>query len=100
MSADLRWAIDGPRLAAGQPSGGHRRPDVAGDARPAAVGVGEIRFRGDITPAVKRGRYEVNMRLVRRGKLPLGIANGSAFADDACVYLARDMKVGLIASAV
>jgi len=35
----------------------------------------------------------------RRGKLALGIANGSVFADDACVYLARDMRVGLIASA-
>src|ERR1700730_16561067 len=35
---------------------------------------------GDITPDIKRVRYEVNMRLVRRGKLALGIANGSVFA--------------------
>ena len=41
-----------------------------------------------------------HMRQVRRGKLAVGIANGRVFADDACVYLARDMKVGLIASAV
>ena len=26
-----------------------------------AVGVGEVRFRGDITPEVKRVRYEVDM---------------------------------------
>ena len=52
-----------------------------------------------IKPDVKRVRYEVNMRLVRRGKLAVGIANGSVFADDACVYLAKDMRVGLIASA-
>ena len=45
-------------------------------------------------------RYEVNMRLVRRGKLALAIANGSVFADDTCVFLAKDMRVGLIASAI
>jgi 3-hydroxyacyl-[acyl-carrier protein] dehydratase/trans-2-decenoyl-[acyl-carrier protein] isomerase len=39
------------------------------------------------------------MRQVRRGRLALGIANGRVFADDACVYVARDMRVGLIASA-
>jgi 3-hydroxyacyl-[acyl-carrier protein] dehydratase/trans-2-decenoyl-[acyl-carrier protein] isomerase len=40
------------------------------------------------------------MRQVRRGKLALGIANGRVFADDACVYLAMDMRVGLIAPAI
>jgi 3-hydroxyacyl-[acyl-carrier protein] dehydratase / trans-2-decenoyl-[acyl-carrier protein] isomerase len=64
-----------------------------------AVGVGEVKFRGHITPDTRRVRYEVNMRLVRRGKLALGIANGSVFADDTCVYLAKDMRVGLIAPA-
>jgi 3-hydroxyacyl-[acyl-carrier protein] dehydratase/trans-2-decenoyl-[acyl-carrier protein] isomerase len=44
-------------------------------------------------------RYEVSMRQVRRGKLAVGIANGRVFADGACVYLAKDMRVGLIASA-
>ncbi len=33
------------------------------------------------------------MRQVRRGKLAVGIADGSVFADDACVYLAKDMRV-------
>ena len=65
-----------------------------------ALGVGEVAFRGVITPDVSCVRYEVHMRLVRRGKLALAIANGRVFADDACVYLAKDMKVGLIASAV
>ena len=65
-----------------------------------AVGVGEVKFRGDIKPDVKRVRYEVHMRHVRRGKLAVGIANGSVFADGACVYLAKDMRVGLIETAV
>jgi 3-hydroxyacyl-[acyl-carrier protein] dehydratase / trans-2-decenoyl-[acyl-carrier protein] isomerase len=39
------------------------------------------------------------MRHVRRGKLAVAIANGRVFADDICVYVARDMRVGLIAPA-
>jgi hypothetical protein len=54
---------------------------------------------GDVTD-IKRVRYEVSMRQVRRGKLALGIANGRVFADDTCVYVAKDMRVGLIASAI
>ena len=65
-----------------------------------AVGVGEVKFRGDIKLDIKRVRYEVSMRQVRRGKLALGIANGRLFADDTCVYVAKDMRVGLIASAI
>jgi 3-hydroxyacyl-[acyl-carrier protein] dehydratase / trans-2-decenoyl-[acyl-carrier protein] isomerase len=65
-----------------------------------AVGVGEVKFTGHITPEVGRVRYEVDMRQVRRGKLTLGIANGRVLADDTCVYVARDMRVSLIAPAI
>ncbi len=61
-----------------------------------ALGVGEVKFRGDITPATTRVRYEVSLRQVRRGKLALGLANGRLFADDDCVYVATDLKVGMI----
>jgi 3-hydroxyacyl-[acyl-carrier protein] dehydratase/trans-2-decenoyl-[acyl-carrier protein] isomerase len=64
-----------------------------------AVGVGDVKFKGDITPRNKRVRYAVDMRQVRRGKLAVGIANGSVFADDACVYMVKDMRVGLIMAA-
>jgi 3-hydroxyacyl-[acyl-carrier protein] dehydratase/trans-2-decenoyl-[acyl-carrier protein] isomerase len=88
LGLDAMWQIIGYWLGwSGSPGKGR------------AVGVGEVEFRGDIRPTVKRVRYEVNMRLVRRGKLAVGIANGSVFADDACVYIAKDMRVGLIASA-
>lgn len=65
-----------------------------------AVGVGDVKFRGHITPDVRRVRYEVDMRQVRRGKLVLGIANGRVLADDTCVYVARDMRVGLTMPAI
>ena len=35
------------------------------------------------------------MRMVRRGKLVLGIADGRVLADGACVFVAKDMRVGL-----
>src|ERR1700761_8164284 len=54
---------------------------------------------GEITSATRLLRYVISMRLVRRGKLALGVANGSVFADDTCVFVAKDMRVGLIASA-
>ena len=64
-----------------------------------AVGVGEVKFKGDIKPDVKLVRYVVDMRQVRRGKLAVGIGNGKVFADDNLVYLVRDMRVGLIGPA-
>ena len=65
-----------------------------------AVGVGDVTFRGQITPEIRRVRYEVDMRQVRRGRLALGIANGRVLADGSCVFVARDMRVGLIAPAI
>ena len=61
-----------------------------------ALGVGEVRFRGDITPATRLVRYEVSIRQARRGQLALGVANGRLFADDVCAYVATDLRVGMI----
>ncbi len=41
-------------------------------------------------------RYRVDIRQVRRGKLVVGVADGSVLADDHCVYVAEAMKVSLI----
>ncbi|MES2341311.1 MAG: bifunctional 3-hydroxydecanoyl-ACP dehydratase/trans-2-decenoyl-ACP isomerase [Pseudomonadota bacterium] len=57
---------------------------------------GEIRFRGDITPATRRVRYEVSVRQARRGSPAVGVATGQVFADEACVYVASDLRVGMI----
>ena len=65
-----------------------------------AIGVGKVELRGQITPDIQRVRYAVDMRQVRRGKLVLGIANGRVLADGKCVYVARDMRVGLTMPAV
>jgi len=61
-----------------------------------AVGVGEVEFRGPITPQTRCVRYEVDLRQVRRGRLGLGVADGRVLADGTCVYAARDMRVAMV----
>lgn len=60
-----------------------------------AIGVGEVECTGTVTPNAKRVRYEVAIRMVRRGKLVLGIADGQVLADGVCMFTAKDMRVGL-----
>ena len=60
-----------------------------------ALGVGEVKFTGEITPDKKLVRYVIDIKRVRRGKLNLGIADGRVYVDDEHVYTALDMKVGL-----
>lgn len=88
LGLDAMWQIIGFWLGwSGSPGKGR------------ALGVGEVKFRGHLTPDVRLVRYEVDIRQVRRGRLVLGIADGRVLADGACVYLAKDMRVGLIAPA-
>ena len=61
-----------------------------------ALGVGDVRFRGDVTPLVKLLRYEIAIRQERRGKLALAVANGRVYSDGAPIYFATDLRVGMI----
>jgi 3-hydroxyacyl-[acyl-carrier protein] dehydratase/trans-2-decenoyl-[acyl-carrier protein] isomerase len=60
-----------------------------------ALGVGEVKFTGMVTPAAKRVEYTVDFTRVIDRKLKLGIANGVMRADGEIIYSATDMKVGL-----
>jgi 3-hydroxyacyl-[acyl-carrier protein] dehydratase/trans-2-decenoyl-[acyl-carrier protein] isomerase len=60
-----------------------------------ALGVGEVKFTGQVTPDVKIVRYEINMKRVFNSKLVLGIADGTVLADDKPIYQAKDLRVGL-----
>ena len=61
-----------------------------------ALGVGEVKFRGYVTPDTRLVRYEVSIKQARRGKLSLALASGKLFADGVCAYTATDLKVGMI----
>lgn len=60
-----------------------------------ALGVGELRFQGQITPQAKRVRYEIDLKKVIMRKLVLGVGDGVTFVDDVPSYFAKDLKVGL-----
>lgn len=60
-----------------------------------ALGVGDVKFTGMVTPATKLVTYHVDFTRVIDRKLKLGIANGRMLADGEEVYVAEGLKVGL-----
>lgn len=63
-----------------------------------ALGVGEVKFFGQVLPTAKKVTYELNLtRLIER-KLVMGIADGRMLVDDREIYTANDLRVGLFKS--
>ena len=60
-----------------------------------ALGVGEVKFSGQVTQDIKTVRYEIDLKRVIRRSLVLGIADGRMYADDELIYKAKDLRVGL-----
>ncbi len=71
---------------------------AGGPGRGRALGVGDVQFRGQVTPDVKLVRYEIDMKKVILRKLVLGVADGIVLADGAPIYSAKDLKVGLFSA--
>jgi 3-hydroxyacyl-[acyl-carrier protein] dehydratase/trans-2-decenoyl-[acyl-carrier protein] isomerase len=63
-----------------------------------ALGVGEVKLTGMVTPAVKKVEYVVNLKRVILRKLNLGITDGLLKADGETIYTASDLRVGLFQS--
>ena len=61
-----------------------------------ALGLGEVKFSGEILPTVKKIVYGVDIKRVVRSKLVLGIADGFLSADGSIIYRAFDIKDGLL----
>lgn len=60
-----------------------------------ALGVGEVKFTGMVTPKTKLVTYHVDFTRVIDRRLKMGIANGKMFADGQEIYNTENMKVGL-----
>src|SRR6476661_8618989 len=60
-----------------------------------ALGLGEVKFSGQVLPTVKNVVYGIDVKRVMRSKLVLGIADGWLSADGSIIYRAMDLKVGL-----
>jgi 3-hydroxyacyl-[acyl-carrier protein] dehydratase/trans-2-decenoyl-[acyl-carrier protein] isomerase len=60
-----------------------------------ALGMGEVKFTGQVQPSVKKVVYGVDLKRVMRSKLVLGVGDGFVQADGETIYRATDLKVGL-----
>ncbi|MEJ5209321.1 MAG: 3-hydroxyacyl-[acyl-carrier-protein] dehydratase FabA [Lysobacteraceae bacterium] len=73
-------------------------PWLGAPGRGRALGVGQVKFTGQVLPTAKLVSYELHVRRVMRGKLELIIADGSTLVDGREIYTAEDLRVGLFTS--
>ena len=73
-------------------------PWLGEPGRGRALGVGEVKFTGQVLPTVKLVRYEIDIRRVLRGKLALVIADGRMLADGKEIYTASNLRAALFTS--
>ena len=73
-------------------------PWLGEPGRGRALGVGQVKFSGQVLPTAKLVRYEIDVRRVMRGKLALVIADGRTYVDDRLIYEAEGLRVGLFQS--
>ena len=60
-----------------------------------ALGVGEVKFGGQVLESVKMVTYHLSIKRTIARRLVLGIADGVVKADGEEIYTAKDMRVGL-----
>jgi len=61
-----------------------------------ALGVGTVKFTGEVLQSVKNVRYEIDMKkIMSPGGTTVGLANGIVLADNKKIYSAESLKVGL-----
>ena len=61
-----------------------------------ALGVGTVKFTGEVLKKVKLVKYEINMKkIMSPGGTTVGLANGVVLADGKKIYSAEGLKVGL-----
>ncbi len=61
-----------------------------------ALGVGTVKFTGEVLQSVKLVTYEIDMKkIMSPGGTTVGLANGVVLADGKKIYSADSLKVGL-----
>ncbi len=63
-----------------------------------ALGLGGLKFSGQVLPSTKLVRYRVDLKRVINRKLVLGIGDGVLEADGRVLYEAENLRVGLFAN--
>lgn len=84
LGLDALWQLVGFHLGwSGHPGKGR------------ALGVGEVKFTGEILPDDKKVEYRLSMSRIIDRKLVLGIADGTVSVDGKIIYTTKKLKVGL-----
>ena len=69
---------------------------IGNPGRGRALGVGTVKFTGEVLQNVKLVKYKIDMKkIMSPGGTTVGLANGVLLADDKKIYSAESLKVGL-----
>ena len=69
---------------------------VGNPGRGRALGVGTVKFTGEVLQNIKLVKYVIDMKkIMSPGGTTVGLANGTVLADDKKIYSAENLKVGL-----
>jgi len=71
---------------------------MGGPGKGRALGVGEVKFTGQVLPTAKKVIYRINMKRLILRKLVMGIADATMEVDGKVIYEATDLRVGLFTS--
>ncbi|GJL82801.1 MAG: 3-hydroxydecanoyl-[acyl-carrier-protein] dehydratase [marine bacterium B5-7] len=88
LGVDALWQLIGFYLG-WQGGPGHGR----------ALGAGEVKFTGQVTPDCALVRYRISIKRLVTRRLYMGIADGQVEVDDRLIYVGKDMRVGLFQTA-
>ena len=71
---------------------------LGGPGHGRALGSGEVKFTGQVTPKNKLITYRIELKRVIMRKLTMGIADAHMTVDGREIYTAKDLRVGLFTS--
>jgi 3-hydroxyacyl-[acyl-carrier protein] dehydratase/trans-2-decenoyl-[acyl-carrier protein] isomerase len=63
-----------------------------------ALGVGEVKFTGQVLPSCKKVEYQIDIKRVIARGLVMGIADAIMSVDGREIYTAKNLRVGLFTS--
>jgi 3-hydroxyacyl-[acyl-carrier protein] dehydratase/trans-2-decenoyl-[acyl-carrier protein] isomerase len=71
---------------------------IGGSGRGRALGVGEVKFQGQVLPEAKLVTYRVEMKRVIKRRLMMGLGDATMDVDGRTIYYATNLRVGLFTS--